>query len=559
VNYLRAKPARALGIFVLAFAVCMPAVVPAVAEGRGGSPRQRGSGEEKGALIVKVKPGASLEGIAAVPDASELGRLDEVGAVVVKVTGRDRGKVRRELARNPAVLSVEDDGEAQAVTVPTDPLWSKQWFARKVNGPKAWEVTTGTKGPIVAVLDTGVQAKHPDLRGRVLPGWNFVANTSVTKDNGDHGTPVAGIIAGAGNNGVGVAGMCWKCRILPVKVLNSTGGGTWSNIAAGIIWAANNGAHVINLSLGGASSTTVLRDAIDYAVSKGVVVIAAAGNSSTTKKFYPAAYPGVISVAGTTSTDKIYNFSNRGSWVRIAAPGCTHTTSVGSTWRSFCGTSAAAPVVAGIAALILSRTPTATKRQVENALLSTAVPIGTVIGGGRVNAAAAIRHLSPSTEAVQPEPTVSPSTAPTATPKPSATPTASPTATPKPSATPTASPKPSATPTSSPSTNIAVEGEVVWANTLDASKMMRTRKVGMRGEAEISVRWYSRHEVKVTLRDSTGRVVATLPTKHWCDSAGCGGTASIKLRLKPDVYRVRVILTDGSLATFRARAAWKDR
>jgi subtilisin family serine protease len=550
VNYLHAKPARALGIFVLALAVCLPAVVPAVAEGRGGPPRQRGSGEDKGALIVKVKPGASFDGLAAGSEASEIGRLDEIGAVVIKVTGRDRDKVRRQLAQHPAVLSVEDDGEAQAAVVPSDPLWSKQWYSRKVRGPKAWQVTTGSKGPIVAVLDTGVQAKHPDLRGRVLPGWNFVANNSVTKDDGDHGTPAAGIIAAAGNNGVGVAGMCWKCRILPVKVLNANGGGSWSNIAAGIIWATNNGAHVINLSLGGASSTTILRDAIAYAVSNGVIVVAAAGNSSTTNKFYPAAYRGVISVAGTTSTDKIYNFSNRGSWVRIAAPGCTHTSSVGSTWRSFCGTSAAAPVVAGIAALILSRTPTATKRQVEDALLLTAMPIGTVIGGGRVDAAAAIRHLSPSVDAVNPTPTATPnpSATPTATPKP----TTAPTATPKPSATPTASP------TSSPTTNIAAQGQVEWSNTLDTTKSMRTRKVGLRGDIDLRVQWYSAGQVTVRLLNSQGQVVAKVPVAPWCDRAGCGGSATLKTRLPPDLYRVRIKLVSSNWASFRARVEWKD-
>jgi len=553
VGYLHAKPARALGIFVLAIAVCLPAIVPAVAEGRGGSPRQRGSGEEKGALIVRVKPGASLDGLRVAGEATEIGRLDEIGAVVVKVTGPDRNKVRRELAQNPAVLGVEDDGEAHAVTVPTDPLWSKQWFARRVSAPRAWQVTTGAKGPIVAVLDTGVQARHPDLRGRVLPGWNFVANSSVTKDDGDHGTPAAGIIAAAGNNGVGVAGMCWKCRILPVKVLNASGGGTWSNISAGIIWAANNGANVINLSLGGASGTTVLRDAIDYAVAKGVVVVAAAGNASTTKKFYPAAYPGVISVAGTTSADKIYNFSNRGSWVRIAAPGCTHTTSIGSKWRSFCGTSAAAPVVSGIAALVLSRTPNATKRQVENALLSTAVPIGTVIGGGRVDAGGAIRKLSPLTDAVAPEPT--PSTAPTATPKPSATPTA----TPKPTTAPTATPKPSATPTASPTSSpIPTRGAEAWVNTLDPSKTMRTRKVGMRGDVEIRVRWYSHGQVSVRLLNSKGHVVALLPSAPWCDRSGCGGIAWLNADLAPDVYRVRIRLDSGDWASFRARVEWED-
>ena len=380
VEYLFAKPARTLGVFLLGLAVMLPVMAPAVVEAKRGESRQRGSGAESGALIVKLKPGATESDAAALAalGVDEIGRIDEINARVLRVSGRDRGQVRRLLASNPAVEAVEEDGEAQATLVPTDPLWSKQWYARTVRAPSAWNVTTGSSQPVIAVLDTGVQANHPDLRGRVMAGYNFVANTTDAKDNGDHGTPVAGVIAGAGNNGVGVAGLCWQCRIMPVKVLNSTGGGTWSNISAGIIWATNQGANVINLSLGAASGNTALRDAIAYAISKGVVVVAAAGNSSSTSKFYPAAYPGVISVAGTTSADKIYSFSNRGSWVRLAAPGCTHTSSIGSTWRSFCGTSAATPVVAGAAGLVLSRVPTATRKQVTNALLNTAVPIDEV-------------------------------------------------------------------------------------------------------------------------------------------------------------------------------------
>jgi subtilisin family serine protease len=436
---LLVKPARALGVLLLAFALLVPAAMPDAVEAKKSEPRQRGSGSERGALIVKFRAGVSDADAIALGNsagASEIGRIDEINARVLKVTGRDRKKVRQQLASNPAVLSVEDDGEAHAVAVPTDPLWSAQWYARTVRAPAAWDITTGASETIVAVIDTGVQANHPDLKGRVLAGWNFVGNNANAEDDGDHGTPASGIIAAAGNNGVGVAGMCWKCRILPVKVLNSSGGGTWSNISAGIIWAANNGASVINLSLGGASSSSALRDAIDYAVAKDIVVVAAAGNNGSTSKFYPAAYPGVISVAATTSSDGIYNFSNRGSWVRIAAPGCTHSSSIGSTWRSFCGTSAAAPVVAGIAALVRSRAPHASKSQVENALLSTTVAIGTVIGGGRVDALGSLHAAAPLASLPKPTPSPTPKPTPSPTPKPTPSPTPKPTPSPTPTPTP---------------------------------------------------------------------------------------------------------------------------
>ena len=191
-------------------------------------------------------------------------------------------------------------------------------------------------------------------------------------------------------NGVGVAGMCWRCRIMPVKVAGSHGTLTWSNAIAGILWATDHGANVINMSFGSLYGSAALADAVSYAESHGVVVVAAAGNEGNTAKFYPAAYPGILSVAATTSNDSLYSFSTRGSWVRLAAPGCTWTSQRDSTWGSFCGTSAAAPVVAGIAGLYIAAHPGAMRSEVQYAITSTAAPIAVNIGGGRVDAAATL-------------------------------------------------------------------------------------------------------------------------------------------------------------------------
>jgi subtilisin family serine protease len=551
VEHLFAKPARALGVFLLALALLVPVALPSTAEAKKGEPRQRGSGSERGALIVKFKAGVSdadAAAMGATAGASEIGRIDEIDARVMKVTGKDRKKVRQQLASNPAVLAVEDDGEARAVAVPADPMWSKQWFARKVRGPAAWDVTTGGTGPIVAVVDTGVQANHPDLRGRVLAGWNFVGNKANANDDGDHGTPVAGVIAAAANNGVGIAGMCWKCRILPVKVLNSSGGGSWSNVAAGIVWAANNGADVINLSLGGASGSTAMRDAVAYAVSKGIVVVAAAGNSSSTSKFYPAAYPGVLSVAATTSSDGLYKFSNRGAWVRIAAPGCTHSTSVGSKWRTFCGTSAAAPIVAGIAALVRSRAPGASRVQVEKAMLSTTVKVGSAIGGGRVNAANAVRALG--------APVANPTPAPTAKPTPTPTPKPTPAPTPKPTATPTAKPTatPSATPTGQP--GIPKWGYSRWDDRLWGRDDIDSRWFAFGGKVRFYLRWSNLERVRLEVENAWGQRVHAYHDRGW--GHGDHSHGEFKLWLPPGHYKLTFSGDYQGETYYRVEVEWHE-
>jgi hypothetical protein len=181
--------------------------------------------------------------------------------------------------------------------------------------------------------------------------------------------------------------MCWKCSVMPVKVLDRNGSGPTSTIAAGIVWAVNHGARVINLSLGGAGTTQALQDAVDFAASQGAVVVAAAGNSGSSTRFYPAAYAEALSVAATTSSDNLYDWSNRGpDWVQVAAPGCNVAPVRGGGYGDFCGTSSATPIVSGIVALALSLDPGLDKDALEQALRRTARH---GIGGveyGRVNA-----------------------------------------------------------------------------------------------------------------------------------------------------------------------------
>lgn len=232
-----------------------------------------------------------------------------------------------------------------------DPRSHEQWGLRAVGAKAAWELSTG-EGVVVAVLDTGV-AEHEDLP-RLLPGKSFTDGTD--PDPNGHGTHVAGIISAAMGNGIGISGLAPAAHILPVQVLDAEGSGAHADIAAGIIWATDNGADIINLSLGGEESSDVLSVAVQYAASKGVILVAAAGNSGagSNSPMYPAAYDSVLAVAATGPDGTATMFSNSGTYVDIAAPGFAVLSTVPRGYSYMSGTSQAAPFVSAAAALLLS-------------------------------------------------------------------------------------------------------------------------------------------------------------------------------------------------------------
>ncbi|MDY7088247.1 MAG: S8 family serine peptidase [Actinomycetota bacterium] len=252
---------------------------------------------------------------------------------------------------------------------------------------EAWKATRGASRVIVAVVDTGV-SPLPDLAGRLLPGRDFVNHDNNAADDNGHGTMAATVIAAAAGNRAGVDGICGNCRILPVKVLNAKGGGSYTDIALGIRYAADRGAAVISLSLGGADDSPLLRDAVTYAEGKGALVVAAAGNSGVSTAHYPAAIPSVLAVGGVTATGARYSWSNHGSWVGVTAPGCNPAQGPSGAVGQYCGTSSATPFVAGVAALLASTDPAPTAARVRAALISTRSR-----PSGRVDAAAALRAL----------------------------------------------------------------------------------------------------------------------------------------------------------------------
>lgn len=281
---------------------------------------------------------------------------------------------------------------------PDDPNVSQQWALTNIQAFEAWDITTG--GPIVvAVIDTGVSATHPDLKDKVLPGYNAVLDNNASDDDHGHGTAIAGLIAARTNNSLGIAGICWDCRILPIKVLNTQGTGEDHDLARGIRWATDNGAQIINLSLGGAEDSQILRDAIQYAADRNVLLIAASGNDRQLGNFtnYPAAYEQVVAVGATTNSDKIAGFSNTGDHVDIAAPGVAlWTTTLDGDYGPPNGTSFSSPFVSGVAALVMTLRSDLSSVDIACILKASADDKGTPgkdaeYGWGRLNALKAVQ------------------------------------------------------------------------------------------------------------------------------------------------------------------------
>jgi len=350
-------------------------------------------------ILVKFKPDVSL------PEAAEIHRQlggqvkDSIAGIGVRVVTVPKGQAMEKAqaySSNARVAYAEPDFVAEAIGSPDDPGLGNQWGMVKIQAPRAWEVTTGSTSINIAIVDTGVDLDHPDLAGKIVSNINFSTSGTVDDVYG-HGTHVAGIAAAMTNNGIGVAGLGYTSTIMNVKVLGDTGSGAYSGVASGIIWAADNGAEVINLSLGGSSASSTLEDAINYAWSKGVVVVAAAGNNGDTTPSYPAYYTNCVAVAATDTDDTLAYFSNYGKWVDVAAPGVSiYSTLKDNGYGYKSGTSMASPHVAGLAALVFTTVSDANgdgrlNDEVRSRIEATCDDIGVSgIGHGRINAAGAV-------------------------------------------------------------------------------------------------------------------------------------------------------------------------
>lgn len=267
---------------------------------------------------------------------------------------------------------------AKAVSIPNDILFLRyQWNLPAVEANRSWNLSRGSKDVKVAVVDTGADLDHPDLKGQFVQGYNIIDPASKPYDDVGHGTHVSGIISALVNNNEGVAGITWYNKIMPVKVLDKSGSGTTYSVAQGIIWAADHGAKVINLSLGNYADSQFLHDAIKYAYNKDVVLISAAGNDNTERPGYPAAYPEVLAVAATDSSMKRASYSNYGDYIDVAAPGTNiASTFPGSQYAALSGTSMASPHVAAVAALIRSQNPELQNTEVMDILRNNVIDLG---------------------------------------------------------------------------------------------------------------------------------------------------------------------------------------
>ena len=371
--------------------------------------------------ITRLAPSpVGVAGAAAVVG-DELGLLDALDLVLSR-TFRVRidpsADVEAAVGRLAAVGSVEvaePNRWRETMVTPNDPQFGSQWGLTKINAPAAWDISTGSPSVVVGVVDSGCDLDHPELVPLLVngydmvdlgtnptppPGWRFEGDFSgrdaIPEDEVGHGTHVAGTIAAASNNGVQVAGVGWQTKIMPIKALTRmvrisdgrvSGVGSAADVAAAVRWAADNGAHVINMSLGSDAATTVERNAIAYAIGKGLVVVAAMGNDGSSNPSFPAAYDGVVAVGAVDRADKRASFSQTGPHIALVAPGVQilSTYLAGGT-ATLSGTSMATPHVAGVAALIKAVKPSATGAEIADILRSTARPLSDTAGGPVPNA-----------------------------------------------------------------------------------------------------------------------------------------------------------------------------
>ena len=373
-----------------------------------------------GEILVKFRAGlssASAERVSQRYGASYVRRLDGSDIEVWQVLEGSELATAARLNDDPLVEFAEPNYRVYAFEIPNDPLFDNQWAHGLMHSPAAWDIVTGEQTVTIAIIDTGIDETHPDLADKIVAGYDYVDNDTDPHDENGHGTHVAGIAAAMTDNGLGVAGMNWEARIMPIRVLDAEGVGYVDILAEGISWAYANGAKVLNISLGGYGNSQSLVDAVNLAHAAGSLVVAAMGNDNTSDRTYPAANNHVLAVAATDRHDARAAYSNYGGHCDVAAPGGYMTVyqdpdGIYSTMPTYDvhmttsdyyltnydyvhGTSQAVPYVAGLAALLWSLQPSLTPDQVQATIEATAVDRGApgwdrFYGHGRVDALAAV-------------------------------------------------------------------------------------------------------------------------------------------------------------------------
>lgn len=451
-------PVRLLST-IFALALIAGGASPALAEGHTGAEQRRGAPHVTAELLVKFKPSVSA------PARGVPGSIGDVRSQGPR--GVQRVKLAEGVSLEEALAALKGDSNvlyaepnhifAATATTPNDPNYPSQWGLEKIDGPAVWSEQTGSADVVVAVVDTGVEATHPALSSNMwvnadeIPsngvdddrngfvddhgGWDVAGNDNDPSDTLGHGTHVAGIAAAAGNDGIGTSGTTWDAAIMPVRALDDSGMGTTFGIAKAIDYAVDNGARIVNLSLGGDGYSETLSTAITSAKQTLFVVSAGNGGSdgvgddTSVAPSFPCNMPAenLICVAASDSSDALASFSNYGTMVDLAAPGKTIlSTYPGGRYSYASGTSMATPFVAGAAALLWAEKPTATSTEIRSAILkgveASSALQGKIATGGRLHLPGALRQISPAA-VVEPEPQPEPEPTPTEEPSPSPTPT----------------------------------------------------------------------------------------------------------------------------------------
>jgi thermitase len=410
---------RLQGSVIVAAVIWAVLLLALATEARGESIAQPGADDDPegapyvaGELLIAYEPGTSEETEKAVVRRSGARTLEDLPGELRLVSfpeirsetseaARERALAGelRDLRQRASVEAADYNYIREASFKPDDPRFvdGQQWGLTKTHFPGAWTDAKGD-GAKVAIVDSGVYAGHPDI-GKIADQKDFVERDAVADDDtryGGHGTRVTGIAGALTDNGKGVAGACFDCKLLIAKVLNANGNTRDSRLIKGIDWSVNekHRADVVNLSLSGPGYSGVLKDAVNRASARGAVVVAAAGNAGTTEKQYPAAYSEAIAVSATDRSDDPANFSSRGDWVDLAAPGTNIlSTRKSGDYSTQSGTSFSAPFVSGLAGLLASQGKSADT--IRQRMQSTADDLGRTgddprFGHGRINADRAV-------------------------------------------------------------------------------------------------------------------------------------------------------------------------
>ena len=322
-------------------------------------------------------------------------RFPQIGVELVQLrSGVSVSQAVTRYRRYAAVLYAGPNYYRELLFRPNDPSYSQQYHPRRVFAEEGWDLTRGDSGTVIAVLDTGQDLSHPDLHDKLLPGYDFSDNDSDPSDYQGHGTHTAGIAAADTNNGIGVAGIGFDCKIMPLKIFPEA---TVSNVIRAVLYATDNGANVLSMSFGGAPPSQAEEDSYTYALANDVLPIASAGNGNSSQKLYPAAYEGVLAVGSTDANDQRSDFSQFGDWVDVAAPGSDIlSTTMGGSYGFNSGTSMSCPGVAGYAGLLYSYIGAgATAAEVRAAIENNCDDVGNWLAFGRINVGRGLAAVIP--------------------------------------------------------------------------------------------------------------------------------------------------------------------